>query len=87
MPGTAKAGDDLVGDEQDVVLVEHLLQLLEVTFRRHQHATGAHDGLGDERSYRFRALFRDQGLDLSDHALGEGCFALPVCPIAVVVRA
>ena len=32
------------------------------------------------------ALLGDQGLDLGDHAVAEGCFALALVRVAVVVR-
>ena len=44
----AEAGDDLVDDEQDVVLLQDRLHALEVARRRDDHAAGALHRLGDE---------------------------------------
>jgi hypothetical protein len=46
--GAAKAGDHLVGNQQNVMLLEHRLDLLEVGRRWHDHAARAHERLGDE---------------------------------------
>ncbi len=45
---TAEAGDDLVEDEQDAVLVADRAQPLEIALGRHQHAGGAGDRLDDD---------------------------------------
>jgi hypothetical protein len=47
--GAAEAGDDLVEDQQDAVLVADLAQALQVALRRHQHAGGAGHRLDDHR--------------------------------------
>ena len=49
LPGPAPAGLHLVGDEQDAVLVEDLLERREQAVRRHREATDALDRLGDQR--------------------------------------
>ena len=64
MPEPAEAGDDLVGDQQDVVPAQDLLDRLEVAVRRHDHAARALDRLGDERRDRLGPFGEDQLLEL-----------------------
>src|SRR5580704_6142103 len=48
LPGASKAGLDFVGDEQNAVLIEDLLDLFEVIRWRHDDAAFAHHRLGNE---------------------------------------
>ena len=47
--GAAKAGDHLVGDQQDLVAVADLAQPREIARRRHDDPARPHDRLGDDR--------------------------------------
>ena len=49
LAGAAESGDYFVEYQQDAVLVADLAQLLQITFRRHQHAGGAGDRLDNHR--------------------------------------
>ncbi|MCY1217940.1 hypothetical protein D9M72_298710 [compost metagenome] len=55
----AEAGDDFIGDQQHAVLVADLADQRPVVLRRHDHATGALDRLGDEGGHGVRALELD----------------------------
>mmetsp|Transcript_6064 Transcript_6064/g.24216 ORF Transcript_6064/g.24216 Transcript_6064/m.24216 type:complete len:373 (+) Transcript_6064:1199-2317(+) len=46
--GAAEAGDDLIEDQQDAVLVADLAQPLQIALRRNQHAGGAGHRLDDD---------------------------------------
>jgi hypothetical protein len=48
LPVRPKAGLDFVGDKEDAVLVEDLLDFTEIVERRNDDSAFAHDGLGDE---------------------------------------
>ena len=52
LAGAPEAALHLVGDEQDALVVEDLLDGLEVAGRRHDDAALAHHGLGDEGAAR-----------------------------------
>ena len=60
----AEAGDDLVEDEQDAVLVADRAQLLEIALGRHQHAGGAGDRLDDDRGDGRGVVQGDEALKL-----------------------
>ena len=60
----AEAGDDLVEDQQDAVLVADLAQLLEIALGRDQHAGGAGDRLDDDRGDGRGVVQGDQALQL-----------------------
>ena len=60
----AEAGDDLVEDQQDAVLVADLAQPLQVALRRDQHAGRARDRLDDHRGDVRRVVQRDDALQL-----------------------
>ena len=59
--GASEAGDDLVGDQQDVVAIADLADAREVAVGRHDHAARTHDRLGDDGSHRIGA-FAQHGL-------------------------
>ena len=82
-----ETADDLVGDEQDVVLLQDRLDLVEICGRRQQHAARAHDRLGDEGRDRLRPFLLDQRLQARGHAAGELLLALAGLAEAVVVGA
>jgi hypothetical protein len=82
----AEAGDDLVGDEQDVVLLQHRLHAGEVARRRDDHAAGALHRLGDEGADGLGAFGRDQRFQLGHQPVDEGGFALAGLGVAVEVR-
>ena len=60
----AEAGDDLVEDEQDAVLVADLAQALEIALRRRQNAGGAGHGLDDHGGDGGGVVERDDALQL-----------------------
>ena len=57
--GAAEAGDDLVGNEQDVVLLANGVHGLQPPRRRHENASRPLDGLGIEGGNAVSAQFRD----------------------------
>ena len=61
---TTEAADDFVGDQQDVVTVENLLDGSVVARWWHQHATGTDDGLRDHGTDGIRTLLEDQALEV-----------------------
>ena len=67
----AEAGDDLVGDQQHVVFLQHRLDLLPVAGRRRHDAAGAEDRLADEGGDRVRPLGQDHLLELVGAVLRE----------------
>ena len=68
LAGAPEAALDLVGDEEDALLVEDLLDALEVAVRRHDDAALAHHRLGDEGADVAREV---QAGDLADAARAE----------------
>ena len=62
--GAAEAGDHLVEDQQDAVLVADLAQALEIALRRNQHAGRTRDRLDDHRGDRRCVVQRDQPLEI-----------------------
>ena len=68
LAGAPEAALDLVGDEEDALLVEDLLDAAEVVVRRHDDAALAHDGLGDEGADAAREV---QAGDLAHAARAE----------------
>ena len=60
----SEAGDHLVGDQQDVVATEHLLDRREVTRGRDEHTAGCLQRLGDKGGDGLRALPEDQLLEV-----------------------
>ena len=77
----AEAGDDLVEDQQDAVLVADLAQALEIALRRRQNAGGAGHGLDDHGGDGGGVVQRDDALQLVGEmrapfrlAAGEGLF-------------
>jgi hypothetical protein len=58
--GAAEAGDHLVGDQQHLVPVADLAQAREIGRRRHDHAAGAHDRLGDDGGDRVGPFLQDR---------------------------
>ena len=60
----AEAGDDLVEDQQDAVLVADLAQPLEIALRRDQHAGRAGHRLDDDRGDGRGVVQRDDALEL-----------------------
>jgi hypothetical protein len=72
-PGPAEAGDDLVGDEQDVVTGEDLLDAVVVVRRRDDDPACPQDRLPDECGDGVGALGGDDRLETSDELIGEFC--------------
>ena len=64
LSGASESADDLVGDEEDIVLLEDRLDDAPIPVRRHHHAAGALNRLADHRRDRAGALFGDQLLEL-----------------------
>src|SRR3546814_9834591 len=60
----AEAGDHLVEDQQDAVLVADRAQPLQVSLRRDQHPGGTGHGLADHRGDGRRVVQGDQTLQL-----------------------
>ncbi len=61
---TAEAGDDLVEDQQDAVLVADLAQALEVALRRRQHAGRARHRLDDDGRDGGGVVQRDETVEI-----------------------
>ncbi len=75
----AEAGDDLVEDQQDAVLVADLAQALQIALRRRQHAGRARHRLDDDGGDGRGVVQRDDALEFVGEmrapfrlALGEG---------------
>ena len=89
----AEAGDDLVEDQQDAVLVADLAQALEIALGRRQHAGRARHRLDDDGGDRRGVVQRDDALEIVGEmraivrlALGEGLL-LAVIGVRQVVDA
>ena len=82
----AKAGDDLIGDQQHIVFAQNSLYGGPITLGRWRDATRAEHGLSDEGTHRLGALTQDQCLELLGAALGELGFALAFMRFPVVMR-
>ncbi|MNP00738.1 hypothetical protein D3C76_925330 [compost metagenome] len=67
----AEGGHHLVGDVEHVVLPAHLPHALVVAARRDDHATGAHDRLGEEGRDLVGAQFEDLLLEFGDQEFEE----------------
>ncbi len=83
-PQTAKAGDDLIRDQQNVVLVQHLLHSGPIAFGRRHDAPGAQNRLPDEGGDGVGTFAFDQRFQFAHQVRGELCFA-HVCVGAAVV--
>ncbi len=68
---TAEAAYDFIGNQQNVVLLEHLLDRVSVAFRRRGDVTRAHHRFGD----RVRAFLRNELLEFFNAIRGELRFA------------
>ena len=68
--GAAEAGDDLVGDEQDVVTGENLLYAGVVVGGRNDDPARAQDRLPDECGDGVRSLDGDERLEVCDERVG-----------------
>ena len=64
MAEAAEAGDDLVEDQQDAVLVADLAQALEIALGRRQHAGRAGHRLDDDRGDGRGVMQRHETLEL-----------------------
>ncbi len=71
LAGAAPPGLDLVGDEEDPVLVEHLLHRPEEAVRRRHEAADALDGLGDHAGHVAGGGDGEQVLQIGDAGRGE----------------
>ena len=85
--GAAEAGDHLVGDQQNVILLEYRLDLLEIGCRWQDHAACAHQWLGDECADCVRPLTENQALQLRSETRSEHLLGLARLRMAIVVRA
>ena len=63
--GASKATDDLVGDQQNVALVEDALHFRPVSLRGHDHTAGTLHGLRYERRHAVLPEFINLFLELS----------------------
>ena len=82
----AEAGDHLVGDQQDVVLLQHRLDAREVTRRWDDHAARTLHRLGDEGGDGVGAFGGDQVFQLLDQPVDELRLGLAGQAHAVEVR-
>ena len=71
-----EAADHLVGDEEDVVFLQHRLDLGEIAGGRQDHAASPHDRLGPHGRDSVRTLGQNQLLQLLGAACGEGLLGL-----------
>ena len=69
LAGPPETGDDLVGHHQDVVLLEHCLDLCEVAGRRNDHPARTLHRLGEEGSDGVGALAGDDGFEVGDQPI------------------
>ena len=76
LPGAPESGDHLVGDHQDVMLVEQRLHLFEIGRGRDEHAARAHHRFGDEGGDAVGPFPRDDVLQLCHQSVREGRFIL-----------
>ncbi len=76
MADATEAGDDLVEDQQDAMLVAERAQTLQIVFRRREHAGGAGERLDDDGGDGLRPMFRDE----SFQRIGIGRAALRLAP-------
>ena len=83
----SEAGDDLVGDHQQVVAVAHGHDFFEIRFWRHDDAARPHDGFGDEGRDRIGVLAQNQLFEFGGKPRRERLLALPVQSVTVVMRA
>ena len=82
---TAKAGNDLIRDQQNVVLVQHLLHGGPIAFGRRHDAPGAQNRLPDESGDGVGTFAFDQRLKLTYQMRGELRFAHVRVGAAVVI--
>ncbi len=82
---TSEAGHHLVGDQHDVVLGEHGLDLLPIAGRRRHDAAGAEHRLADEGGHGVGALVHDQRIELVGQMLRKLLLAHRAVLAAVVV--
>ena len=73
-PGAAKAGHDLVADQQDPVAVAQRSDALEVALGRDDHAVGSCNGLEQDGGDRLRAFERNDLLEVREIVTGELIF-------------
>ncbi len=84
---TAEAAHHFVADQQDVVLLQHLLDRRPVTHRWRQNTAGAHHRLADKGRDRIGAFLRDQLFQLVYAIRDELRFVHASGRLAVPVRA
>ena len=81
-----EARNHLIGDHQNVMLLENGLYLLEIGSGRRYQPAGAHHRLGNEGGDRVRTLADDQVVELLGQPAREILLALAVLSLAPVVR-
>ena len=84
--GAAKAADDLVGDQEDVVFAQNCLDFLPIGFGRHHHAPCPHHGFGNKGGDGLWAFGLDHRVEVVGAAGGKIFFALTLLPLAPVMR-
>ena len=87
LAGAAKTVDHLIGNQQNVVLLQDRLDRLEIAAGRYQHSAGAHHWFGDHRGNRITTFALNRCFQRSRDAGHKRLFALTFLPIAVVVWA
>lgn len=78
-PGAPKAANDFIGNKQDVVFRQHLLDFFEIGARRNNHATSPHDRFGNKGTNSFRAFGLNQVFKLFGQTGGKIFFFLAGC--------
>src|SRR5262249_18777485 len=84
---SAKTANDFVTPHEHLVVGANRHDLLEIASRRHDHAAGSHDRLGDEGGYGLRAFLYDQLVKLGGEPGCKLLFLFALLCEAVVMRA
>jgi len=85
--GAPESGDDLVGDQQDVVAAQDLANRGPVALGRRDSAAGTDGRLADERTDRARVLGENERVELGASTLGEVELGLAVVAVFAPVMA
>ena len=85
--GAAEPADHLIGNEQDVVPTQHLLNAGKIVARRDDDAARAIHGFCDEGGDRVRSFANDHLLEIADQPVDEGLLALARQAEQVMARA
>ena len=72
---SAEPCHNLIGDIQHIVLVTDLTGPPVITHRRHNHATGTHNGLSDKARHIFRPEFQDFVFKIANRLIAKSFLA------------